>query len=463
MRISGKQKKAGKRGAWIIFTRVPKAGQTKTRLIPSLGAKGASVLQACMLRDLAVQAKKTDADLYVFYTPQGDAALLKCIFGSRAFYHAQQGETLGERMRQAFATVLAKGYTSAVLTGSDLPALRAADIRDAFRMLETRDVVFGPALDGGYYLVGLRRLLPGLFDLERYGHGRVLRQTLRSLRTASRTAGGQPADIRAGFVRMQGDLDTPEDVLSFCDAMRRKKRLQRTRTGRFLAAGRSVSVILPVYNEEKTIAAMQEQLRPFLAQCEIVFADGGSTDRTLSLIDPAFRVLRTAKGRAAQMNAGAAATRGDILFFLHCDSVLPADWPEEIRSLIMKKRYGCFGLRFAADGLFFRIADAGSNLRAFCLGLPFGDQGMFLERRLFEEAGGFPDLPLMEDYQLALRLKEMGERPGRTKHRIVTSARRYPEGTPARCRHAVTLWRLRRMYRKGVPVERIAAWYKDLR
>ena len=92
-----------------------------------------------------------------------------------------------------------------------------------------------------------------------------------------------------------------------------------------------ISLIVPLYNEEKAVVRLQEQLHPLMDACEIILVDGGSTDATLSLVEPCFRVLHSPKGRANQMNAGALASTGDILFFLHCDSELPPCPLEEIR------------------------------------------------------------------------------------------------------------------------------------
>ena len=110
-----------------------------------------------------------------------------------------------------------------------------------------------------------------------------------------------------------------------------------------------------------------------------------------------------------------------------------------------------------------RICAALSNFRAYRRRIMFGDQGMFMTRDLFERMGGFPELPLMEDYAFSLALRAAGVRPGKTRRRIVTSARRFGSSTTGRLSTMYHMARLKRMYREGVPIERISREYADVR
>jgi len=209
-----------------------------------------------------------------------------------------------------------------------------------------------------------------------------------------------------------------------------------------------VSVIIPIYNEEKTIGTFLKTLEPVKGKAEIIFVDGGSTDATLSLIPEDYSVLKSPKGRARQMNLGADKSRGDVLFFLHCDSEIPQDAVEQIEHVMGKYQAGCFGQII-------------SNHRIKDRKVMFGDQGIFIRRRLFFQIGGFPELPIMEDYQFSLTLKEMGVKLGIAKKRIYTSDRRFVKG-----RRLQVMWkmnRLRAMYRKGVDIEEISRLYRDVR
>ena len=165
-----------------------------------------------------------------------------------------------------------------------------------------------------------------------------------------------------------------------------------------------VSVIIPIYNEEKTIGTFLKTLEPVKGKAEIIFVDGGSTDATLSLIPEDYRVLKSPKGRARQMNLGADKSRGDVLFFLHCDSEIPQDAVEQIEHVMGKYQAGCFGIAFHSKNIWMKCCQIISNRRIKDRKVMFGDQGIFIRRRLFFQIGGFPELPIMEDYQFSLTL-----------------------------------------------------------
>ena len=234
-------------------------------------------------------------------------------------------------------------------------------------------------------------------------------------------------------------------------------------TGRCLLLSRKISIIVPLYNEEKTIEALQEQLLKLKDQCEVVFVDGGSTDRTPELLRPEWNVIHTVKGRAKQMNAGAKESTGEILFFLHCDSKLPPDPLGKIKDVMKEHDAGCFGIAFETKSPLMQICRMISNHRIKDRKVMFGDQGIFVERSLFFEAGMYPELPIMEDYQFSLTLKEKGIRLGIAKGYICTSDRRFPKGTVPKLRLMWKMNRLRKMYRDGVNIRKIAALYKDIR
>ena len=222
-----------------------------------------------------------------------------------------------------------------------------------------------------------------------------------------------------------------------------------------------VSIIIPVYNEEKTIRKLLRTLEPVKEKAEILFVDGGSTDRTLSLLPEEYKVVKGAKGRAWQMNLGAEKSRGNVLFFLHCASELPKDAIEQIERVMRKYQVGCFGIAFHSKNIWMKCCQIISNHRIKDRKVMFGDQGIFIRRKLFFEMGGFPELPIMEDYQFSLTLKEMGVKIGIAKKRIYTSDRRFKEG--GRLKVMWKMNRLRAMYRRGVEIEKIADLYRDVR
>lgn len=439
--------------AIIIFTRVPIPGQTKTRMMPYFTPVQCATLHSCFLKDIGCECRKCKADIFVAYTPKDKKEILKPLLGE-AYYFAQQGADLGERMCHAIAYVLEKGYDRCVLIGTDIPELKSAYIEKAMEDLQEKEVVFGKTKDGGYYLVGMKRLVKEVFTIETYGHSNVLEQTVRKL---------EEQRISIGYTETLSDMDDRYDLQAYRNRMRKEKELQKSDTGKYLMRTSKISIIVPIYNEEKTIEKMQQQLLPLKDKCEILFVDGGSTDRTLALLMPEFRVIHSEKGRANQMNLGARESTGDVLFFLHCDSELPDRPLEQIRYVMKDYRAGCFGIAFHSKNFFMFTCRVISNHRIKDRKVMFGDQGIFVDRELFLEVGMFPNLPIMEDYQFSLTLKERGEKLGIAKKRIYTSDRRFPKGTLPKLRVMWKMNRLRKMYRDGVSIDEISRMYRDIR
>ena len=222
-----------------------------------------------------------------------------------------------------------------------------------------------------------------------------------------------------------------------------------------------ISLIVPIYNESKTISAMLEQLEDLPGDWEILFADGGSCDDTLAQIGDRFRVLKAPKGRANQMNYAAGKAASDVVWFVHCDSRLPRDAHAQITEAVEKgAQWGCFHIGFEYDGPFMGCNTYLSNRRAR-RGIAFGDQGIWVRREVFESLGGFPDLPIMEDYEFSRQLKAAGIPICQLPGRIITSGRRYEKRFPL-----LTMWQmfyLRCLYRSGVNIQEIARRYKDIR
>lgn len=188
--------------AVICFTRVPKPGIAKTRLLPVLTPEQCAGLQWAFLKDLAKVYEKLDAHLFVAHVSDPDWERLKAIFPS-AGYFPQKGADLGEKMYRAIRQVLSLGYDSVVLTGSDLPRLGTEHIESGFAALEEKDIAIGPTSDGGYYLIGMKQPRREVFRVEGYGGETVFENTLSAAQNAGLTLGlALPCD----------DVDTPEDL-----------------------------------------------------------------------------------------------------------------------------------------------------------------------------------------------------------------------------------------------------------
>ena len=189
--------------AIICFTRVPKPGVTKTRLLPILSGDQCAKLHTAFLTDLARVYSEVDADLFVAYTADPDWEILKSIFPPATGFFPQEGADLGEKMHRAIRAVLKQGYDAVVLTGADLPRLTAAHLDSGFAALETADIAIGPTSDGGYYLVGTKQPHRVIFENQQYGGATVLENTL---------AAGQSAGLQVALADPCDDVDMPEDL-----------------------------------------------------------------------------------------------------------------------------------------------------------------------------------------------------------------------------------------------------------
>jgi rSAM/selenodomain-associated transferase 2 len=222
----------------------------------------------------------------------------------------------------------------------------------------------------------------------------------------------------------------------------------------------TLAIVIPVLDEGATIADALSALAPYRDRgTEVVVVDGGSRDATVEAARPlADRVLAAPRGRASQMNAGAAAARADVLLFLHADTRLPPDADRIVFLALKRSRrvWGRFDVTIAGRSPLLRVVAAMMNLRSRLTGIATGDQAMFMTREAFTAAGGFPDLPLMEDIVLSRRLKRIG-RPVCLAARVTTSGRRWDRDGAVRT--ILTMWRLRLAFYLGAEPARLARRY----
>lgn len=221
-----------------------------------------------------------------------------------------------------------------------------------------------------------------------------------------------------------------------------------------------LSIIIPVLDEAEIIGAALSRLSACRARgAEIVVADGGSGDATADLARPlADRVIAAPRGRARQMNAGAAAASGDILLFLHCDCVLPADAGRLLREGLAQTgaAWGRFDVRIGARAPILRMVAAMMNARARLTGIATGDQAIFVRKDAFESAGRFPEIALMEDIALSRALKRISP-PLCLRAKVTTSGRRWEKNGVFRT--IVLMWRLRLAYFLGASPAALARRY----
>lgn len=221
-----------------------------------------------------------------------------------------------------------------------------------------------------------------------------------------------------------------------------------------------VSVVVPVLDEAAGIVRHLEALAPLRADAaEVIVVDGGSSDGTPTLAAPlADQVLLAPRGRAAQLNAGARASRGELLLFLHADTALPADALALVREALAPggRAWGRFDVRIEGTTPLLAMVAWFMNRRSRLTAVATGDQAIFVRRDVFDAVGGFPSLPLMEDVALSKVLRSVG-RPACLRARVVTSGRRWERRGVLRT--IALMWLLRAGFWAGVDPARLARRY----
>jgi len=223
-----------------------------------------------------------------------------------------------------------------------------------------------------------------------------------------------------------------------------------------------LSVIVPTLNEELVIAATLQRARQPGVR-EIIVVDGGSTDATRATAQPlADRVVSAPRGRATQMNAGAATACGDILLFLHADTLVPAAFAETVIAACTAPAIigGRFDVDLEPTSPLIRLTGTLINWRSRLTGIATGDQAIFIRREVFQRLGGYREMPLMEDVDLSTRMKRAG-RLACLRDRVTTSARRWQQNGAGRT--ILLMWSLRLRYFLGASPADLARRYGNVR
>jgi rSAM/selenodomain-associated transferase 2 len=221
-----------------------------------------------------------------------------------------------------------------------------------------------------------------------------------------------------------------------------------------------ISIVIPALNEAGNLSRLLPELARRWPDAEVLVVDGGSHDATAAVArdNPRVRYEATPPGRARQMNAGARASHGTVLLFLHADTRLPPGALEALEEALRDPDVagGRFDVAFDSRLRIMRVVAALMNVRSRLTGIATGDQAIFVRREVFEALGGFPEIPLMEDIEFSKRLKRRG-RLACLRLRVTTSARKWEREGPLR---TITLmWLLRLLYVLGVPPHRLHRHY----
>ncbi len=328
----------------------------------------------------------------------GNEELMKQWLGSEFEYASQGDGDLGYRMQRAFEDAFKSGAVAVVIIGTDIPDLTAVDMTKAFAALKQKKMVLGPAKDGGYYLIGLQKnaflqAVGNLFAGIKWGERDVLKKTIN---IANRLG------LSYSLLKEMDDVDRPEDIFIW----------ERSQVlGHRDVTPDGISVIIPTLNEADNIADTITSIGHG-NNTEIIVVDGGSIDNTVSIAKTlGAKIIQGSSPRSRQMNQGADAASKEILLFLHADTLLPENFNRHVLGAFAQSGVaaGAFELRIDSPVPSLRLIERIANWRSRCFKMPYGDQAIFMLSRVFHQMGGFPDIPIMEDFILIRRLRKRGD------------------------------------------------------
>lgn len=380
-------------GALLLFLKYPEMGKVKTRLARTLGPQEAlRIYRQLLCRTLGLardfQFSHPLVHLILYVDPPEKVADMQRNFPGPWTIRGQDHGDLGKRMASAFRETFAMGCQQVVLVGVDLADLKLGDLKKGFEALCRCPVVLGPARDGGYYLIGLRHPMDSLFQGIPWSTPRVWEVTLHRLESRG---------VVPGVLDVRRDVDEGADLA-------------------FLKAqpffDRRISVIVPCIGPLSRLAPLVDALQQGLwSEDEILLVRGQNHAATpVELCQQGVRHLVAPKGRGIQMNLGALRAEGDLFWFLHADSSPPPDPGYHVRTLLEHPgaSLGCFQLGFQEETPGLRLLSRWANFRTRVFKLPYGDQGLFCSRRVFEKVGGFQRSFLMEDVTLVRACRQLG-------------------------------------------------------
>jgi len=192
--------------ALVVMTRIPVPGMTKTRLLTILSPEDCAGIHRSFLTDIIETTTQLEGDIdtFLYYGDEGPLDVIVDIIPENIVRSPQRGRDLGEKMKNIFEEMFERGYKEVILMGSDIPEVDSKELEEAFRDLKDRDIIFGPTLDGGYYMVGMKKLYESIFSQEiKWGTPEVFKETMELLKERG---------IEVGLTKVHEDIDTKEDL-----------------------------------------------------------------------------------------------------------------------------------------------------------------------------------------------------------------------------------------------------------
>lgn len=431
----------------IIFARAPEVGRCKTRLIPALGAVGATELHTQMTQRTLAWARRLaageDLTIEVHYSG-GSAPQMAATFGDDLQYIPQVAGDLGDRLKAAICKQRAVDSDRIVVVGTDCPQLTVGIGKAAFERLTTHSICLAPATDGGYVLIGVNaKLMPAaidwLFEGIDWGGSQVLSQTLAHVNRLAASCAVLPT--------LQ-DVDTPDELQVWYQAVRDDH-----------VVPPDITVVIPTYNQEAALADTIASARSAV-DSEIIVVAGGQFQHSIAVAAMhAAQCVVSSANRGWRMNQGANIAHGQILLFVHADTRLPAGYQTTIKHLMADATCvaGAFQLQIASTHPLARGVERAVRWRSQWRSLPYGDQGIFVRRDVFQKLGGFCDQPIMEDYEFIRRLRRIGV-IAMAQEPVQTSARRWERRGFVRTTLINQCMLLG--YHLGIPTSQLAAFYR---
>jgi uncharacterized protein len=407
--------------ALAVYVKNPNRTGVKSRIAKDLSTHYAQQFYqhalACLREDIQV-IRRMGFTVFICPADPQDVDWAHQYWDTPFILSQMQSDNLGDRLQHTVAHLRKSGFNLVYIIGSDAPTLPISHILDCQKLLEHHDVVLGPARDGGFYLLGTKHDLPNSTAIP-WSTDQVFADFKALCQQHALSVGVGPSwydvDTVADLKRLKADLEPTTPA---------RKQLHD-----WLENLPKVSIVIPVLNEGEHIKTLIQQLQQLHPAPEIIIVDGGSEDNTWDTCDlEGIKRLQMIKAnRALQMNRGAEHATGNILLFLHADCQLSqTSYTAMIDQFTDDAiKGGCFSYHLAGseNNWRYRWINFGVWLRVKLLKLPYGDQGYFVRKNIFDTVGPFKILPLLEDVEWFSRLKK-NNKIVILKETLMTSARR---------------------------------------